>query len=183
MGRLNRPAIMIYGGTIKPGFTHFDGQSQTRDIVSAFQCFGQYLAGKISEEKRKAIVKCSIPGAGACGGQFTANTMAMAVAFLGLAPFGAGDPPAIDPAKLPEGERCGKLAVARAKDYDSGVSLAGYKGSAVEAYAADADAFTTWRDPLWPTVFGILADVQSGAIPQPTIPELIAMLPASPWPS
>lgn len=74
-------------------------------------------------------------------------------------------------------------AVARAKDYDSGVSLAGYKGSAVEAYAADADAFTTWRDPLWPTVFGILADVQSGAIPQPTIPELIAMLPASPWPS
>ena len=73
-------------------------------------------------------------------------------------------------------------AVARAKGYDSGVSLAGYKGSAVEAYAADADAFTTWRDPLWLTVFGILADVQSGAIPQPTIPELIVMLPAPPWP-
>jgi len=74
-------------------------------------------------------------------------------------------------------------AVARAKDYDSAVSLAGYKGSAVEAYAADADAFTTWRDPLWQTVFGILADVQSGAISQPTIAELIAMLPAPPWPS
>ena len=74
-------------------------------------------------------------------------------------------------------------AVARAKDYDSGVSLAGYKGSAVEAYAEDADAFTTWRDPLWPTVFGILENVQSGAIPQPTITELIAMLPAPPWPS
>ena len=74
-------------------------------------------------------------------------------------------------------------AIARAKDYDSGISLAGYKGSAVEAYAADADAFTTWRDPLWLTVFGILADVQSDAIPQPTIPELIAMLPAPPWPS
>ena len=73
-------------------------------------------------------------------------------------------------------------AVARANDYDNGVSLAGYKGSAVEAYAADAEAFTTWRDPLWLTVFGILADVQSGAIPQPTIPELIAMLPAPPWP-
>lgn len=72
-------------------------------------------------------------------------------------------------------------AVARAKDYDSGVSLAGYKGSAVEAYAADAEAFTTWRDPLWLTVFGILAEVQSGAISQPTIPELIAMLPAPPW--
>ena len=74
-------------------------------------------------------------------------------------------------------------AIARAKDYDSGISLAGYKGSAVEAYAADADAFTTWRDPLWLTVFGILENVQSGAIPQPTIPELIAMLPAPPWPS
>jgi len=74
-------------------------------------------------------------------------------------------------------------AVARAKDYDSGVSLAAYKGSAVEAYAADAEAFTTWRDPLWLTVFGILENVQSGAIPQPTIPELIAMLPAPPWPS
>lgn len=72
-------------------------------------------------------------------------------------------------------------AVARAKDYDSGISLAGYKGSAVDAYAGDADAFTTWRDPLWLNVFGILADVQSGAIPQPTIPELIAMLPAPPW--
>lgn len=73
-------------------------------------------------------------------------------------------------------------AVARAKDYDSGVSLAGYKGSAVEAYAADADAYTSWRDPLWPAVFGILAAVQAGEIPQPTISELIAMLPASPWP-
>lgn len=73
-------------------------------------------------------------------------------------------------------------AVARAKDYESGVSLAGYKGSAVEAYAADAEAFTTWRDPLWLTVFGILENVQSSAIPQTTIPELIAMLPAPPWP-
>lgn len=73
--------------------------------------------------------------------------------------------------------------VARAKDYDSGVSLAGYKGSAVEAYAADADAFTTWRDPLWLTVFGVLADVQSGAIPQPSIDQLISMLPEPPWPA
>lgn len=73
-------------------------------------------------------------------------------------------------------------AVARKKGYDNGASLAGYKGSIVEAYDDDADAFTTWRDPLWLTVFGILADVQSGTIPQPTIPELIEMLPATPWP-
>ncbi len=74
-------------------------------------------------------------------------------------------------------------AVARAKDYDSAVSLAGYRGSMVTEYAADAEAFTAWRDPLWPFVFDVIAQVQAGAIPQPTIPELIAMLPAPPWPS
>ena len=60
MGRLNRPGIMVYGGTIKPGFTHFrEGEQQgeqKRDIVSAFQCYGEFLAGRISEEERKEIV-------------------------------------------------------------------------------------------------------------------------------
>lgn len=98
-----------------------------------------------------------------------------------LRPYGLAMPaPSIDDYKIAVQAHID--AVARAKDYDSGISLAGYKGSPVEAYAADADAFTTWRDPLWLTVFGILAEVQSGAISQPTIPELIAMLPASPWP-
>lgn len=73
-------------------------------------------------------------------------------------------------------------AVARAKDYDSGISLAGYKGSQVPAYAADADAFTAWRDPLWVFAFETLAAVQSGQMAQPTIAELIAMLPEPPWP-
>lgn len=73
-------------------------------------------------------------------------------------------------------------AVARAKDYDNGVSLAGYKGSSVEAYAADAEAFTAWRDPLWPAVFSLLAGVQSGTIQQPSIAGLIGMLPDPPWP-
>ncbi|WP_414461835.1 hypothetical protein [Hyphomicrobium sp. DY-1] len=73
-------------------------------------------------------------------------------------------------------------AVARAKDYDSGVSLASYRGSSVADYAADAEAFTAWRDPLWPFVFGKLAAVQSGTISQPTIAELVAMLPEPPWP-
>src|SRR5688572_9423014 len=67
LGRLNRPGLMVYGGTIKPG--HADGE--TLDVVSAFQCFGEWLSKRISEEKREKIVRCSIPGAGACGGMYT----------------------------------------------------------------------------------------------------------------
>jgi len=104
MGRLNRPAIMIYGGTIKPG--HAGGD--TLDVVSAFQCFGQWLAGRISEEKRKEIVKCSIPGAGACGGMYTANTMASAIEALGMSLPYSSSIPAEDPEKLDECFRAGK---------------------------------------------------------------------------
>jgi len=104
MGRLNRPAIMIYGGTIKPG--HAGGD--TLDVVSAFQCFGQWLAGKISEEKRKEIVKCSIPGAGACGGMYTANTMASAIEALGMSLPYSSSIPAEDPQKLDECFAAGK---------------------------------------------------------------------------
>src|SRR6188474_3078633 len=78
MGRLNRPSIMVYGGTIKPGFTRTNNDEQKRDIVSAFQCYGEFLAGRITEEERKDIVRHSCPGAGACGGMYTANTMASA---------------------------------------------------------------------------------------------------------
>ena len=102
MGRLNRPAIMIYGGTIKPGFTHFDGEDQKRDIVSAFQCYGEYLSGKISEEERKEIVRHSCPGAGACGGMYTANTMASAIEAMGMTLPYSSSIPAEDPDKLKE---------------------------------------------------------------------------------
>lgn len=98
MGRLNRPAIMIYGGTIKPGFLN----GEKLDIVSAFQCYGQYLAGTIDEAKRKAIVKQSCPGAGACGGMYTANTMASAIEAMGMSlPYSASIP-AEDAGKLNE---------------------------------------------------------------------------------
>jgi dihydroxy-acid dehydratase len=98
MGRLNRPALMIYGGTIKPGFL----EGEKLDIVSAFQCYGQYLAGSIDEAKRKEIVKRSCPGAGACGGMYTANTMASAIEAMGMSlPYSASIP-AEDPAKLDE---------------------------------------------------------------------------------
>ena len=104
MGRLNRPAIMIYGGTIKPGFMN----GEKLDIVSAFQCYGQYLAGSITEEQRKEIVKKSCPGAGACGGMYTANTMASAIEALGMSlPYSASIP-AEHPDKLKECEQAGQ---------------------------------------------------------------------------
>ncbi|XP_038724178.1 dihydroxy-acid dehydratase, chloroplastic isoform X2 [Tripterygium wilfordii] len=80
MGRLNRPSIMIYGGTIKPG--HFGGN--TYDIVSAFQVYGEYLGGSISDEQRKNVLLNSCPGPGACGGMYTANTMACAIETMGM---------------------------------------------------------------------------------------------------
>jgi dihydroxy-acid dehydratase len=89
MGRLNRPAIMVYGGTIKPG----SYKNEKLDIVSAFQCYGQFISGQISEEERSEIVRRSCPGAGACGGMYTANTMATAIEALGMSlPYSASIP-------------------------------------------------------------------------------------------
>ncbi|MBC8351156.1 MAG: dihydroxy-acid dehydratase [Planctomycetes bacterium] len=106
MGRLNRPALMVYGGTIKPGCTAFkdhEHQGKTpRDIVSAFQSYGEYLAGTITEEEREAIVKVSCPGAGACGGMYTANTMACAIEAMGMSLPYSSSIPAEDPGKLEE---------------------------------------------------------------------------------
>ncbi len=102
MGRLNRPGIMVYGGTIKAGFTHFGKDKEKRDIVSAFQCYGEYLAGTISEEERQEIVRKSCPGAGACGGMYTANTMASAIEAMGMSLPYSSSIPAEDPDKLKE---------------------------------------------------------------------------------
>ncbi|EMI42632.1 dihydroxy-acid dehydratase [Rhodopirellula sp. SWK7] len=104
MGRLNRPAIMVYGGTIKPG----SFKNEKLDIVSAFQCYGQFIAGQISEEERSEIVRRSCPGAGACGGMYTANTMATAIEALGMAlPYSASIP-AENEEKKDECHRAGK---------------------------------------------------------------------------
>ena len=107
MGRLNRPGLMVYGGTIKPGFTHFGGDDQKRDIISAFQCYGEFLAGKISEDERREIVRTSCPGAGACGGMYTANTMATAIEAMGMSLPYSSSIPAEDPDKLDECLRAG----------------------------------------------------------------------------
>jgi dihydroxy-acid dehydratase len=89
MGRLNRPAIMVYGGTIAPG--HYKGQDL--NIVSSFEALGQKIAGNLSEEDFKGIVRHSCPGAGACGGMYTANTMASAIEALGMSlPYSSSNP-------------------------------------------------------------------------------------------
>lgn len=104
MARLNRPAIMVYGGTIRAGkSTHCD----KLDIVNAFQSYGELLAGRIDEPRRLEIVEHSIPGAGACGGMYTANTMASAIEALGMALPYSSCTPAEDPAKIEECKRAG----------------------------------------------------------------------------
>mmetsp|Transcript_18670 Transcript_18670/g.43504 ORF Transcript_18670/g.43504 Transcript_18670/m.43504 type:complete len:583 (+) Transcript_18670:90-1838(+) len=91
MARLNRPSIMVYGGTIRAGKQPSTGAPL--DIVSAFQSYGEYVYDKISEEERKEIVQHSCPGQGACGGMYTANTMATAIEALGMSlPFSSSSP-------------------------------------------------------------------------------------------
>jgi dihydroxy-acid dehydratase len=89
MGRVNRPALMVYGGTIRSGML----EDRKVDIVSAFQSYGEFISGTIDEEQRQAIVKNSCPGAGACGGMYTANTMASAIEAMGMSlPYSASRP-------------------------------------------------------------------------------------------
>lgn len=90
MTRLNRPSIMIYGGAIAPG--HYKGQDDL-NIVSAFEALGQKIAGSLEEADFKGIIRHSCPGAGACGGMYTANTMASAIEALGMSlPYSASNP-------------------------------------------------------------------------------------------
>jgi dihydroxy-acid dehydratase len=108
IARLNRPAIIVYGGTIKAGY-HAD---VPLDIVSAFQSYGEHLAGSIDEITRKAIIKASCPGPGACGGMYTANTMSSAIEALGMSlPFSSCTP-AEDPEKAHECYRSGNAILA-----------------------------------------------------------------------
>ncbi len=104
MGRVNRPSIMVYGGTIRAGFAP---GGDALDIVSAFQSYGEYIANRISEEERFDIVRHACPGAGACGGMYTANTMASAIEALGMSLPYSSSTPATDPAKLDECLRAG----------------------------------------------------------------------------
>jgi len=103
MARLNRPSLMVYGGTIRPG--HFKGQ--TLDIVSAFEGLGQWVSGKITESDLKGILQHACPGAGACGGMYTANTMASAIETLGMSLPYSSSYPATSEEKREECKRVG----------------------------------------------------------------------------
>jgi dihydroxy-acid dehydratase len=104
MGRLNRPGLIVYGGTIRAGCT---AKHPKLDVVSAFQSYGEFLSGNITEAERCDIVRHAIPGAGACGGMYTANTMASAIEMLGMSLPYSSSTPAEDPLKLDECYRAG----------------------------------------------------------------------------
>jgi dihydroxy-acid dehydratase len=114
MARLNRPALMVYGGTIRPGHS---ASGAVLDIVSAFESFGEFVAGRIDEPTRRAIVRNACPGAGACGGMYTANTMASAIEALGLSLPGSSSAPAESQAKQDECLRAG-AAIRRLLELD-----------------------------------------------------------------
>ncbi len=107
MGRLNRPALMIYGGTIKPGCATIQGEERKLDIVSAFQSYGEFITDSLSDAERQEIVEHACPGAGACGGMYTANTMASAIECMGLSLPYSSCTPAEDPDKHAECIRAG----------------------------------------------------------------------------
>ena len=98
MGRTNRPSLMVYGGTIKPGCAVTQNNADI-DIVSAFQAYGQFITGEIDEEQRFDIIRHACPGGGACGGMYTANTMATAIEVMGMTLPGSSSNPAESKAK------------------------------------------------------------------------------------
>ncbi|MGC2330416.1 MAG: dihydroxy-acid dehydratase, partial [Candidatus Acidiferrales bacterium] len=104
LARLNLPSLSLYGGSIMPG--HFHGHDVT--IQDVFEAPGAYAAGKMTEKEVCELESRACPGAGACGGQFTANTMATAITFLGMSPMGANEVPAVDPRKAQVAVDCGK---------------------------------------------------------------------------
>merc|ERR1719321_1114028 len=95
MGRVNRPSVMVYGGTIQAGCR--PGKKEKLDIISAFQAYGQTISGEITENERLSLVQSSCPGPGACGGMYTANTMASAIEALGMSVPYSSSIPAWDP--------------------------------------------------------------------------------------
>ena len=112
LARLNIPSLSLYGGSIQAGT--FEGRDVT--IQDVFEAVGACAAGKITEKQLGELEDRACPGAGACGGQFTANTMATAITFLGISPMGANEVPATDPRKEKTAFDCGKLVMQLLKD-------------------------------------------------------------------
>jgi dihydroxy-acid dehydratase len=112
LARLDIPGVMLYGGSIAPG--RLDGRDLT--IQDVFEAVGACAAGRIGEAELGRVERAACPGAGACGGQFTANTMATAFEAMGISPAGANGVAAMDPAKAEQARRCGRLIVAAVRD-------------------------------------------------------------------
>src|SRR6202040_2006430 len=107
LARLNIPGLVLYGGSIAPGI--FEGHSVT--IQDVYEAIGSHSHGAMSDARLKALEETACPGAGACGGQFTANTMALVCEFLGIAPMGLSSVPATDAGKAHAGHRAGELVM------------------------------------------------------------------------
>src|SRR5579885_1364165 len=105
--RLNIPGLILYGGSILPG--HYHGRDLT--IQDVYEAVGANAAGRITDSELLAIENAACPGAGACGGQFTANTMATVMEIIGLSPLGTAAVPQVDPRKHRVAERCGELVL------------------------------------------------------------------------
>jgi len=120
LARMDIPGLVYYGGTILPGvLPTADGGTKEVSVQEVFEAIGAHGAGTIDDAELKRVESAVCPGAGACGGQFTANTMAMALTVMGISPMGANDVPAVDPNKGAEGERCGRLIVERVQAGDN----------------------------------------------------------------
>jgi dihydroxy-acid dehydratase len=135
LARMDIPGLVYYGGTIMPGTI---GQKEV-SVQEIFEAIGAHAAGALDDAGLKAVETAVCPGAGACGGQFTANTMAMALSVMGLSPMGANDVPAVDPAKGAEGHRCGRLIVERVFAGDSArkyITRASLRNAAVAVSAS-----------------------------------------------
>ncbi|HAC02275.1 dihydroxy-acid dehydratase [Brevundimonas naejangsanensis] len=135
LARMDIPGLVYYGGTILPGVI---GAKEV-SVQEVFEAIGAHAAGSLDDAGLKAVESAVCPGAGACGGQFTANTMAMALSMMGISPMGANDVPAVDPAKGAEGERCGRLIVERVFAGDTArkyITKASLKNAAVAVSAS-----------------------------------------------
>ena len=140
LARMDIPGLVYYGGTIMPGrMANSSGEWADISIQQVFEAIGAHGAGTIDDDQLKTVEAAACPGAGACGGQFTANTMAMALTVMGLSPMGANDVPAVDPAKAAEGMRCGRLIVERVFAGDTArkyITRASLKNAAVAVSAS-----------------------------------------------
>ncbi|MGQ0801564.1 MAG: dihydroxy-acid dehydratase [Pseudomarimonas sp.] len=139
LARLDLPGLMLYGGSILPG-CHKDKNITIQEV---FEAVGAHAAGRIDDAELEAIEKTACPGAGACGGQFTANTMALATTFLGLAPMGLNDIPATDPAKLDAARACGVRVMGLVRDNISARSFISFDAIRNAATAVTATAGST----------------------------------------